>query len=85
MCWWGRRLCLQLKSIKSAPHHPHSREQGKLALSLKCSPGGGTGGGGAAVRRQVVESRDVAVHRQVVVALGVFVGSVAEGALTLCE
>lgn len=57
---------------------------GKLALllwpSLRCSPGGG----GSAHRRQVVVSRDVAVHREVVVALGVLVGSVTEGTLTLC-
>lgn len=57
---------------------------GKLALllwpSLMCSPGGG----GSADRRQVVVSRDVAVHGEVVVALGVLVGSVTEGTLTLC-
>lgn len=45
-----------------------------------CSPGGG----GSADRRQVVVSRDVAVHGEVVVALGVLVGSVTEGTLTLC-
>lgn len=53
------------------------------SLSLQSSPGGGPGGGGPADGGQVVVSRDVAVHREVVVVLGVVEGGVAKGALTL--
>lgn len=49
--------------------------------SLRCPPRGG----GSADRRQVVVSRDVAVHGEVVVAQRVLVGRVAEGTLTLCR
>lgn len=52
-------------------------------VSVQSSPGG-VKGRGAADRGQVVVSRDVAVHREVVVALGVVEGGVAKGTLTRC-
>uniref|UniRef100_A0A3Q3AVD9 Lamin A n=1 Tax=Kryptolebias marmoratus TaxID=37003 RepID=A0A3Q3AVD9_KRYMA len=61
------------------------RSSSSASVSLQSSPGGGPGGGGPADRGQVVVSRDVAVHREVIVALGVIegAGAVSEGALTL--
>lgn len=64
--------------LKSSPEWGGGKLALLLWLSLRCSPGGG----GAADRRQVVVSRDVAVHWEVVVALGVLMWSVTEGTLT---
>lgn len=63
------------------PHGQEGKEDLPSDRSVRGSPG--ARGGGSAHRRQVVVSRDVAVHWEVVVALGVFVRSVTEGTLTL--
>lgn len=84
LCGWSAALIVRDK-IRRFFINPGAsrREQFALTLSLRASPGGGAGRGGAAHRWQVIVSRDVAVHREVVVALWVLVRSVAVGALTL--
>lgn len=84
LCGWSAALLVREEqkvcSLLGPEVIPKVTREGKLASSLRCSPGGG----GTADRGQVVVSRDVAVHREVVMAQGVFMWSVTEGTLTLC-